>query len=337
MDGDLSHLLVEHTHDARVPTNPNRSSKIFGRYGVVRLHHFDMTVTMDLALRFVKQGEWFAAQGTQRRPLDLLEHLSDMLASRPMNPRVGDGSFPVLQVLVLFLQVSERSSFESIRFDVPNAALDLPLVSRHIRFCRKERRAVVHTEVTNLRCQFRVVPVGMTDRSPQIVDHDRLRNTAKAPKRVLQASQKVLRGLARRSFAIPFAAVAQHDAEHMRLASATIGQQERGHRPIVDLCLESRRTFHATHRERNARGQLLNEATNAVITSRVLLIVHQILIDPLGAQLLSDLRLNDLTKWFAGTAATRLALLRCNRRCPSGCLCCNADAEIGPGGRYGWF
>jgi hypothetical protein len=59
---------------------------------------------MNLALGFLKQGETVARQRQQRRPLHLRKDLADLLPRGAVNPRVGDGRFPALQVLVLFGQ-----------------------------------------------------------------------------------------------------------------------------------------------------------------------------------------------------------------------------------------
>ena len=199
---DLRHLPVEHPHHARIPADPDRAAQILRWNRVVSLHHLRMAVAMDLTLGFLKQGEPFSRQGTQCRSFCFREDLTDMLPRGPVHPRVGHGLFPAIQVLVLFLQTAECSPLECVPFDVANASLDLPLVPRHVRLRRQDRRPIVSTEVPQLRLQFGIVPVGMNHRRPKVVDHDRLGHASQAPEGVFQTSQEVLRRLPIRNLAV---------------------------------------------------------------------------------------------------------------------------------------
>ena len=104
----------------------------------------------------MKRREGRRWQWHQRRSFHLGEMLAYMAAGGAMDPRVGDGQFPVKQKGVLRLQTGEVSRLEGIALDVVNALFDLPLVPRRARSCGPEENAVVLAEGADLRVELRI-------------------------------------------------------------------------------------------------------------------------------------------------------------------------------------
>ena len=71
-------------------------------------------------------------------------------------------------------------------------------------------------------------------------------------KRILDAAEKLIGRLPKRDFAIPLAAVAQNDAEHVRLGA-------------IPICSRIFPAFYAVKLQLNRRVQLLNSYPEASI------------------------------------------------------------------------
>ena len=148
---------------------------------------------MNGVLPFLEEGEPFDGKGRQRGTFHAFEQLAHLLLDRAVDPRVGDGRLPMQQEVVLLFQTLELAGFQRIAFDVLHARFDLALVARHVRPGGQDHHAVVFAERPQLGMQFRLVPVRLGDRRPQIVDHQRLDAAAKMVEGVLQAADEVSR------------------------------------------------------------------------------------------------------------------------------------------------
>ena len=78
-----------------------------------------------------------------------------------METLVGDTAFPVTKKEVFFTQSLEASSLQSIGAHVSDPALDFTFVLRRPGTTRNDMHAVVATEVSQLRIDFRIKPVGL--------------------------------------------------------------------------------------------------------------------------------------------------------------------------------
>jgi hypothetical protein len=209
--------------------------------------------------RFVKEREPFHRQRDQGRTLEFLERLPHLPFRRPVDPRVRDGLFPVLQERVLLLQTAEHAPLERVVHHIFDAALHLPLVLRSVRLRRQEHRAVVLRERLQFGMHFRVVPVPALHRRFQIVDHQRLRNPAEFPERILQRAHEGFRALLPDGLAVRLARSAEHDPEHPRPADLPLRRPHRSARPEIDLRLRTRLHLQPPHRQLAGPHQLRHE------------------------------------------------------------------------------
>ena len=183
----------------------------------------------------------------------------------------------------------------------------------------------------------------MLDGRAEIVDHQDLGTTAKMPQGIFHAADEVFRGLPVGGLAVRLAAVAQDDAEDVRLATLAVRPDDRRAGAEIHLAFFACGAFHPPHGQHAAVAQPPHETFDAVVAAREAVLAHQILIDPLGAEFLLELRLNDRLKRLAlARSATldRSGLLpwvaACHQRMPAGLR----DRSIfawRPGGRNGWF
>jgi len=165
-----------------------------------------------------------------------------------VNPGVGNGTFPMGQGLVLFLQAGKLFSFEAVVLDVLHPRLDFPLVSRHVRLGRQDHRAVVPAEGLHLGGEFWIEPVGMSDGRLEIVDHQRLGDAAEVRESILQAAKEVFSRLGEGRLAVRLAAVTEHDAKDVRLAALPIRRDDRRTGPKVHLGFLAGATLHPAER-----------------------------------------------------------------------------------------
>jgi hypothetical protein len=110
VQSDLFPLIVENSHQSSVPLKPHAATDVFRRRGIVRLVNFQMSVATDSAASFMKHGESIARKRHQGGAIDSVELSFHLLLRRAVNASVGDRSFPVQQVIILFGQASLRTS-----------------------------------------------------------------------------------------------------------------------------------------------------------------------------------------------------------------------------------
>ena len=130
VDGDLVHPVVEDPHQPPVPADPDLTSQILRRHGVVCLGHLDVAIAVDRPLGLAERGEPPRRQREKRRPLHLRKDLADLPARRAVQTGVGDRGLPLKEVLVLGRQTPERAALQGVVLNVADAALDLPLCLR---------------------------------------------------------------------------------------------------------------------------------------------------------------------------------------------------------------
>ncbi len=93
-----------------VPTDPNRSTDVLRRDGVVSIFESDMAVAMDLSFTFLEAGEVGRGKRSKLASFVTIEQCSDLLTGRAVDPRVRYVSLPVGQISVLLFEASERST-----------------------------------------------------------------------------------------------------------------------------------------------------------------------------------------------------------------------------------
>ena len=89
--------------------------------------------------RLVEEGEAFARQRPQGRPLDFANTLPTCCSRGAVNPRVGDGLVPSAPDADSALErLEELCAFQAVALHVAHAALDLSLVPRRVRLGRQD-------------------------------------------------------------------------------------------------------------------------------------------------------------------------------------------------------
>lgn len=167
------------------------------------------------------------------------------------------------------------------------------------------------TERTQLRVQFRVVPVGFQNGRFEVVGHQRLGHPAEMPERILQALNQAVGRLPIDGLAVSPTRMREHDPQHVGSTASAILLKNRYARAKVDLRLLAGLHFDPPKRQRRRLLELGNIAPHAVVLAGEAVLANQVLEDPLGRQTLFQLGLNHFSKG-------------------------RADAPR-PGGRFGWF
>jgi len=239
---------------------------------------------MHRARSLLEDGKHHRRQRSQRGSLDGLEEFAHLLAGRPVDARVGHVLLPIGEEKILRRQTLEGTSLDRIVLRILHPGLHFALVPRHGRLGRQNRRAVMPGEFLQLGIEFRVKPAGLNHARLQVVDHHRGRHAAPMPERILQTPDETLARLPPHRLAVALARMTQHSAEQMRPAPLPVLDHP-GALAKIHLQLLSGLALHP------AEGQLRRRAVVAqykpahrVITSRKLMLHHQILINPLHRQ-----------------------------------------------------
>jgi hypothetical protein len=256
---------------------------------------------VDAALAFVEEWEAADRQLAECHFLDLGEQLAHLPARRAVDARVCHGRFPIKQKAVLLVETGKDTALECVLLDVVDAALDLPLMARHVRPRRQKHRAIMLGERLHLGVQFRFEPVDVFYGRAQVVEHDTLRHTTEVPERILQAADEVLRRLPIDHLAVRLPRVTQHDAKHIGPSPLAIRPHDPGACAEIDLRLLTWSALQSTKRQRRRLAESFDEAADAVIPRRETVLAHQVLPNALTAQTLIQLRQNEGAEWFAGT------------------------------------
>ena len=118
----------------------------------------------------MEEGESLHGQRLEQRPLDLGEELAHLMASRAVQPGVGDGAFPLKQELILLFQAGESSSLQAIVLNVADAAFDLAFVLGLVRPVGQDGHAVMICERRHLGIEVGVEPVGLLNGRFEVVE-----------------------------------------------------------------------------------------------------------------------------------------------------------------------
>ena len=103
MDLDLFHPLIENAHATAVPAYPDLVTDQFGGNFIEGASHFDVTVAVDVASRFLKAGKKRVGQRLEMSTL-LFKTGCDLLACCSVNAFVCNLAFPLLEKAVFFTQ-----------------------------------------------------------------------------------------------------------------------------------------------------------------------------------------------------------------------------------------
>ena len=192
MNRDLLMLVIEDPHGAAVPSGPDLPPEILRRNGVVGPGNLHVPISANLPpglLEVLKATRW------QWQKLLLFEFMKDsqyLPLGRPMNPEISGLLLPVEQELILLGEARELPPLESVVLDIGNAAFDLALVPRCPRLGRQDDRAIVSAELSELRIELGVEPIGLDDGRLEVVDDKRVRNATEVLEGILKAADEVI-------------------------------------------------------------------------------------------------------------------------------------------------
>jgi len=141
--GDLLPALIEDADDPRIPAGPDGPSQMLRWHRVIGLGYFHMPIAAYFTLGFVKERKAFPRHRLQGGSLDFVEDSAHLSFGRAVDPRVGNGAFPLGQKTVLFFQRHEGPRLEGIVLHVLHARLNLALVPRRVRLRRQDHRVVM--------------------------------------------------------------------------------------------------------------------------------------------------------------------------------------------------
>jgi hypothetical protein len=226
-----------------------------------------------------------------------------LLARGAVDAGVGHGAFPLGQEVVLRGQTRKAPARDGIVLHILHPRLDLALVPGHFRFRGQDRRAVVPGKILQFGVQFGVEPVGLNHPSLQVVDHHRGRHPAEMPEGIFQRADKSLGGLPPHRFAVAFARMAQHAAQHVR-PSPPVPLDHPRPAPEIHLQLLARRALQAPKRQFVLAMRPHHKPAHRMITARELVLGHQVLVDPLHRQARLPRRRDLLTPRFTLAAWT---------------------------------
>lgn len=139
---DLLPLIIKNSDEPSIPSNPYSATDVLRRCRIESLVDFQMSVTTDGSTSLVEHCETITRQcqqGVLFNRLELLLHLllpASLTGCGSVNPRVGNGPFPLQQMLILLGQALERVPLQSVVLRVLDAALDLPSKPSSFRSCR---------------------------------------------------------------------------------------------------------------------------------------------------------------------------------------------------------
>lgn len=334
MQGDGLHALIEDADQTGFPTHPDLLSRMFRRHRVEGLEHLNVPVPVNRPTAFAEHREQTGRQRPQSRALHLPELLADLPARGAVKPGVGHRPLPFRQMEVLLRQAGELPALDRVVLGVFDAGLDFSLVAGHRRPRRQHHRCVMDTGLPHLGVEFRLVPVGPTDRRPQIIDDQLLGNSSEVPKGVLQPPDESLGRLSPHHLAVALAGVAQDDPQQVGTAAAPVPLHHPGSLPIIHLGLLSRGALPPAKGKFAERPKTPHEALHRRVAPRERALDHQILVDPLRAQPLFHRHLDRSPMGFALTAPPRHRPGGRNGRL--GCLTL-VHTLHGAGGRNGWF
>ena len=214
-------------------------------------------------------------------------------------------------MLVFATQGGEGPSAQRIALEVANPVLRFSFVLRGIRPAGQQGATVVTTEAQQLGIEFGVTPIGVLDRRAQVVEINDLADTAEGPKSIFQAADQIFRGLLKDGFTVSLARKAQDHAQHPRPTMVPLRVDHGRASAEINLHFLAGLHLDTPHPLGCLIAQLTHETFDRLIRTTKVHFRHQVLINPLGAQPLLQLRLNACL--MNGTM-TGAASLGCQRR-----------------------
>src|SRR6266511_3228183 len=153
--------------------------------------------------------------------------------------------------------------------------------------------------------QIRIMPIGPTDRGPEVVEVQGFGDAAKVTKRVFQTADERLGGLIPNGLAVGSARKAQHNAEDPRLASPTTRLDHKCSATKIDLGFLGRLNLDPADRRGRTLFEPSNESLDGLVRALEPDFDNQVLINALGGQTEVDFGLDlfSVCLTFAGTAA----------------------------------
>ncbi len=163
MNGNLLEAMAINPNETAVPADPDFSAEVFRWDRVIRFGDFHMCVPVYLALAFVVKRKRFRWQRLQRRSLNLLEHLANLLLCCAVDTCVCNRSFPVSKETILLGERLKDPSLKRVGFHIFDAALDFTFVPCHVGLSREDDEAVVSGKGGDFGIEFWVEPIGILD------------------------------------------------------------------------------------------------------------------------------------------------------------------------------
>lgn len=302
VQGHFFHPLVVDPHQVAVPTDPDLAADIFRRDRVIGLLHLYVPVPVHRPLGFMEERKPLRGQRQQGRAFHLPKDLAHLPAGGAVDAGVGHCGLPLLQVPVLLGQVVEPPAFEAVVLGVADFAFHLALVTRRAGLGGQDHGAIVGGKGQDAGIQFRVEPVGLLDRSLQVIDHQGLGNPAPLPEGVLQGGNEALHGLAEHRLAVGFTGMAQDNAEDVGLSPPAVRANHRRPGAEVHLGFLPGLTFHPPERQRAGGLQMPHEPLYRLVAVGKPMFGPQVLPDALGAQALFEHADNHFLKGGAAAA-----------------------------------
>src|ERR1700747_2258759 len=146
---NLFHPLVKNAHAAAVPPDPHLATDIFGRYFVKGASHFDITVAMHVAARFLVAGKKRIGKLLQMRAF-VFEKCCYLFTRGAVDALVSNLAFPAGKIQILFTQRFESPSLQSIRAYISDRSLDFAFVLRLSRAAGYNMHPVMAAKVRHL-------------------------------------------------------------------------------------------------------------------------------------------------------------------------------------------
>src|SRR4029077_12660215 len=278
---NLFHALVKDPYATAIPSHPDFAANQFGGRFVKSSFYFHVTVPMHTAPSFLEAGKKRLREWLEGRPL-LFKTGSHLLARRAMDALVGDTAFPITKEEVFLGQGLEAPALESIVPKVGHSPLHLTFVLRHRGTTRHDVHAVVPAEVSQLRIDLRIKPVGLEHRRFHIVEVEQQGATAKASETVFQAANERLGILPGDRLAIALTRITQYQPQDPTPASFTLTLSDGRAKAEIQLELLPRLTFQAPDPLGMDRSQPAHKALYGLIGIGESGFLHQILVNALG-------------------------------------------------------
>lgn len=261
-------------------------------HGVERPSDLDVPVGMDAPRAGLEELEPLGRQ-RQESPLVALQEVSEHLpAHRAVDPQPRDRAVPVAQVLVLLGEAVEARPLQRVVLDVAAASLLLTVLPRVPGAGRKRGEAPVTREGEVHLVDIRVVQACPHDGRLRIIVTNEAGNSSEVAKGVLVKSEEALQLLISHGLLVAVSRVRERHPEHPGPPPLSrVGIERGGALEEVHLGLFPRFGMDDAGGA-NRPGQSTDESLHRLVATRVAVLLHEVLPDPLavqsGVELLED-------------------------------------------------